>query len=230
VDDHHGEVIMARTTFCTLALACTLVPGIPAQHTRLSAGGQLGYSTGLAIQGNLVAADFAQGFPLQLRFGLVYAASQPGQALDARRIFINNATNGTPEKSGRTLGVRLDVMHPVRVLGLARAYAFGGIRHSSFRANFRFVGGNEDFDVTSSHWGFGGGVESYFAVSRRMDMLISAGLDYYFASRLSGHDTSYSPDGDNVNPREGFTYRDADAAVGQPKLGPALLLGINYRL
>ncbi|MDH4043347.1 MAG: hypothetical protein OEY20_16335 [Gemmatimonadota bacterium] len=214
-----------------LMIAYALSPALHAQHAgpQFSAGGQFGYNTGLGIQANVIAADFAQGFPLQLRFGVAYAASQPGQALEARRIFINNATNGTPEKSGRTTGLRLDMLHPVRILSLPRAYVFGGVRHSSFRANFRFIGGNEDFDVTSSHWGLGGGLDSYFAVSRRFDMVVTAGLDYYFSSRLSGHDTSYSPDGDNVNPREDFTYGDADAAVGQPKLGPMLLLGFNYR-
>jgi hypothetical protein len=223
---------MIRNTVRILTLASMLSPALQAQRSGplLSAGGQFGYNTGLGIPGNLVAADFAEGFPLQLRFGISYARTQPGQALDARRIFINNATNGTPEESGRTLGARLDLMHQVQLLSLPRAYVFGGVRHSSFRANFRFIGGNEDFDVTSSHWGLGGGVDSYFAVSRRMDMVVTVGLDYYFASRLSGHDTSYSPDGDNVNPREDFTYGDADAAIGQPKFGPALLVGLSYRL
>jgi len=221
---------MVRTTLCAFGLACALAPGIPAQHTPLSAGGQVGYAAGVSVQGTLVAADFAQGFPLQVRLGLSYAASQLGQALDARRIFINDATNGTPEKSGRTLGVRLDLMHQVRVLSLPRAYAYGGVRHSSFRANFKFVGGNEDFDVTSSQWGLGGGLDSHFGLSHRTDMVVSVGLDWFFAARLTGHDTSYSPDGDDVNPREDFTYADADAAVGQPKVEPMLLIGIQYRL
>ena len=223
---------MTRNIVRILALACMLTPALQAQQSgpRLAAGAQFGYNAGFGVQANFLAADFAQGFPLQLRLGLSYAAPQPGHALDARRIFINNATNGTPEESGRTLGFRLDVMHSVSLLSLPRVYAFGGFRRASFRANFRFVGGNEDFDITSSHWGLGGGVESYFAVSQRMDMVVTVGIDYYFASRLSGHDTSYSPDGDNVNPREEFTYSDADAAVGQPKFGPALLVGLSYRL
>jgi len=211
--------------------ACILSPALHAQDTgpQFAAGGQLGYSAGLGIQAHVSAARFAQGFPLQARLGLSYAATEPGHALDARRIFINNATNGTPEQSGRTLGIRLDMLYPVHVLSLPRAYAFGGMRHSSFRANFKFIGGNEDFDVTSSQWGLGAGLDNYFAVSSRVDMLISAGLDYYFSSRLTGHDTSYSPDGDNVNPREDFTYSDADAAIAQPKLGPLLLMGFTYR-
>ena len=214
-----------------LLLAGALTPTLHAQATgpRLAAGALLGYSTGLGLQAHLSAADFAQGFPLSVRLGFTYAGTQPGHALDARRIFINNATNGTPEESGRTLGLRLDMVYPVRVLSLPRAYVFGGMRHTNFRANFKFIGGNEDFDVTSSQWGIGGGLDNYFAVSGRVDMLVSAGVDYFFSSTLTGHDTAYSPDGDNVNPREDFTYADADGAIHQPKFGPLLLMGFTYR-
>jgi hypothetical protein len=214
-----------------LMLAGALTPALHAQANgpQFSAGGLLGYSTGLGLQAHVVAADFAQGFPLAARLGFTYAATQPGHALDARRIFINNATNGTPEESGRTLGLRIDMLYPVRVLSLPRSYVFGGMRHSSFRANFRFIGGNEDFDVTSSHWGFGGGLDNYFAVSGRVDMVFTAGADYFFSSTLTGHDTAYSPDGDNVNPREDFTYADADGAIHQPKISPLLMMGFNYR-
>ena len=60
-------------------------------------------------------------------------------------------------------------------------------------------------------------------------MVLTAGLEYFFASTLTAHDTAYSPDGDDVNPREGYTYADADAAVGQPKLAPNLLMGFSSR-
>jgi hypothetical protein len=33
-----------------------------------------------------------------------------------------------------------------------RNLLYVGLRHSRFKANFKFVGGNEDFDVTSTHW------------------------------------------------------------------------------
>ena len=49
-------------------------------------------------------------------------------------------------------------------------------------------------------------------------------------SRLTGHDTSYSPDGDDVNPRKDYTYSDADRAVGQPTWRPVALVGLLYRL
>jgi hypothetical protein len=82
--------------------AFALTPVLHAQDggPQFAAGGQLGYTAGLGIRAHLAAASFAQGFPLQARLGLSYAATAPGHALDARRIFINNATNGTPEQSG----------------------------------------------------------------------------------------------------------------------------------
>jgi len=105
-----------------------------------------------------------------------------------------------------------------------------GARHSSFKANFKYIGGNEDFDVTSSHWGLGGGMDVAYPLGRRTDLLFTGGAEYYRSSRLNGHDTSYSPDGDNVNPREAYTYADADNAVHQPALRPVLMLGVSYRL
>jgi hypothetical protein len=67
-------------------------------------------------------------------------------------------------------------------------------------------------------------------MNQRMSLLISGGAEYFFSSRLSGHDTSYSPDGDDVNPRKDYTYNDADEAVDQPTLRPVALVGFSYRL
>ncbi len=223
-------------TITTCFMVALMVPSIPltAQTANrgtaeFATGLQFGYAAGFSIQAHGIAAGFAQGFPLRTRLGIGYAAVNPGQALDARRVFINNNTNGTPEERGRVWNFKLDLLFPVDVLSLRRAYAFGGVHHARFNGNFKFVGGNEDFDVRSSHWGFGGGLEAYFGVSSRVDMVITGGLEYFFASTLTAHDTAYSPDGDSVNPREDYTYADADAAVGQPKLAPNLLLGFSYR-
>ena len=111
-----------------------------------------------------------------------------------------------------------------------RTNFFGGVRYSSFTANFKYVGGNEDFDVTSSHWGAAAGLEAEFPMGQRMSLILSGGAEYFFSSRLTGHDTSYSPDGDNVNPREDYSYSDADDAVGQPTFRPILLVGVSYKL
>ena len=116
----------------------------------------------------------------------------------------------------------------MQLLKLPRSYVSTGFRHSSYTANFAYIGGNEDFDVTSSNWGVGAGLVSDFAVSRRMDLMVNLGLDYYFSSTLTGHDTQYNPDGTAVNPREDYDYGDADSAVGQPKFRARLATGLQY--
>jgi hypothetical protein len=225
---------MSRHAWFALALALCWSPGVAAQQQsgspspHFAVGLQFGYNDGVGVEVNGMVSEFAQGFPFQLRLGIRRTSVDPGVPLDARRVFINNATNGIPEQSGKTWNYRLDVLYPTNVLSLERAYFFGGVRHARFTGNFNFVGGNEDFDITSSHWGLGGGLEGHFAVASRMDMVIATGLEYFGSATLSGHDTAYSPDGDDVNPREDYTYSDADAAIGQPKLEPLLMLGFNY--
>jgi hypothetical protein len=155
-----------------------------------------------------------------------YTTLEPGSAGQARRIFINTATNGTPEKQGHTWDVGMDLL----VRRNERTNFFVGVRRTAFLANFKFVGGNEDFDVTSTHWGVGGGLEANYPVGRRAALVLAGGADYYFPSRLQGHDTSYSPGNDNVNPREDFTYADADNAIAQPVLRPVVLVGLRWRL
>jgi hypothetical protein len=195
-------------------------------RSRFSVGGFVGYQDGLSFKAFGLAQDFAQGFPLRARFSLARTAVEPGSAPDARRIFINDATNGTPKEAGSTWDVGLDGLYPTG----DRTHFFGGVRYSRFKANFKYVGGNEDFDVTSSHWGVAAGMEAEFPMGPKMSLLLAGGGEYYFSSRLTGHDTSYSPDGDNVNPRKDYTYSDADDAVDQPVVRPIALIGFSYRL
>jgi hypothetical protein len=224
------RIAIAVTCF-VLATATGVQGQQDAQATgaRFSSGLLLGYSSGFGVQGFGVASNFAEGFPLQARLGIGFTSVDAGSPPDARRVFINNATNGIPEEAGQTWDFSLDVGYPVNLLSMKRAFLVGGVRHSRFKGNFKYVGGNEDFDVKSSHWGIGGAVQSYFAMGGRFDLVLDAGLDYYFSSTLTGHDTAYAPDGTAVNPREDYTYSDADAAVGQPKFRPILMLGMNYR-
>jgi hypothetical protein len=67
-------------------------------------------------------------------------------------------------------------------------------------------------------------------MTRALGLELSAGADYYPNTVLKGHDTSYSPDGDHVNDREGYSYSDADNAANQPKIQPMFLLGLSFRL
>jgi hypothetical protein len=194
--------------------------------SRFSVGGFFGFQDGPSIQAFVLARDFAQGFPLLARFRLARTSVEPGSAPDARRIFINDATNGTPKEAGRTWDFGLDGLYPIG----PRTRFLGGVRYTRFTANFKYVGGNEDFDVTSGHWGLAAGIEAEFPMGSRMNLLLSGGGEYFFSARLSGHDTSYSPDGDNVNPRRDYTYADADDAVDQPTWRPVVLVGFSYRL
>lgn len=191
-----------------------------------SVGGFVGYQDGLSFQAFGTAENFAQGFPLKARFRLARNSVEPGSAPDARRIFINDATNGTPKEKGHTMDLGFDGLYPMG----PRSHFFGGVRYSSFKANFKYVGGNEDFDVTSSHWGLAAGMEASYPMGPKLALVLAGGGEYYFSSRLTGHDTSYSPDGDNVNPRKEYTYSDADDAVDQPTWRPIVLMGVSYRL
>lgn len=205
------------------------------EASSLSAGVLTGYNRGYGVEANLTLHN--SHLPFELRLGVGYSFINPGKVWDARRVFINNNTNGTPEKEGRSIDYRLDFMIPVSLFGLNQTYFVLGPRGSSFKGNFAYIGGNEEFDVTSQQWGAGAGLETHFKMAEKLDLVIAAGLDYYIPSTLHGHDTSYSPDNDNVNPRndnqnndEPFTYKDANEAIYQPGLMPFAMIGLNLSL
>jgi len=181
--------------------------------------------------GSEIACHFtnlASAFPFNLRMGIGYAYVKPGDPVAARRIFINDATNGVPEKYGRKWDYKLDVIYPLKSFLLGNTSLYVGPRYSRFTANFKYVGGNEDFDVRSNQWGLGGGLESSFAISPKFDLLVTAGADYLPAAEIKGHDTAYSPDGETGNERNDYTFEDADEAIDQPDLEMQLLIGLKY--
>jgi len=206
-------------------------------NSKFALGILFGYNRGFGTQVNATVFNPIPSLPIHLRAGIGFTSLEPGNSADARRIFINNATNGVPEEKAKAFDYRLDVLIPITLLGNAETYISAGPRYSSFRANFKYVGGNEDFDVTTKQFGFGAGLEAHFRISPKLDAVILGGLDYYLDATLIGHDTQYSPDNDNVNARNDnendnaiFTYGDADDAIKQPQLMPRLLVGIQYRL
>jgi len=184
-----------------------------------------GYNGGFGGQLNFTMTSFKSGFPLSLRFGFGYIIFDPGKPADARKIFINDATNGTPEENGYIWDLRFDVM--ILVNGLYKSNIYLCPRFSMFTANFNFVDGNENFDIMSNQFGLGGEIETQFLLVLNLYLAVGGGADYFFQNSLKGHDTVYSPDGDNVNPRQDYTYDDADNAVNQPKL-LGRLIGINF--
>ncbi len=207
------------------------------KDSKFAIGFSTGYNRGLGFNAHFTALKPIQSLPVHIRFGMGYTNLDPGNSADARRIFINNATNGVPEEKAKAFDYRLDFMWQSNLLNLDESYIVFGPRYSSFTANFKYVGGNEDFDVTSKQFGIGLGAETHFEISDRLNLVALAGLDYFFNNTLKGHDTSYSPDDDNVNPRnnnenndEQFTFSDANKAIKQPSLMPRIMLGVVYRL
>ena len=223
---------MKKYLFCALLFSSFL---LHAQSKKISLGLLTGYNGGFGVQPQLTIYRLTTDVPMNLRLAIGYTSLNPGNALEARRIFINNNTNGTPEKSGRNIDFRLDFMFPNKILN--NAYLSFGPRYSHFKADYKFIGGNEFFDVRSQQWGLGFNFGDFLHISQNLEMEFSLGADYYFPSTITGHDTSYSPDNDNINPRNNnrnnnqpFTYADADAAINQPKFMPRLLLGLNLHL
>ncbi len=196
-----------------------------------------GYNRGLGFQTHIIAHKPIESLPISIRLGIGFNKLQAGDSADARRIFINNATNGVPEKKARSYDYRLDILFPMVLLGNTNSSIIFGPRYSSFRANFKYVGGNEDFDVTTRQFGFGVGVESSYPMSSTMKLIIGAGLDYFLDNTLVGHDTQYTPSDDNVNARSDnqnentqFTYGDADVSILQPQIMPRLMVGVRFGL
>lgn len=209
----------------------------PDNDSGLALGLVSGYNRGLGFNASLTALNPLESLDVNMRFGLGYTRLDPGNSADARRIFINNATNGVPEEKGRTFDYRLDFLWSTDLFDLEESYLVAGPRYSSFRGNFKYIGGNEDFDVTAKQLGLGLGSETHFKINPRMDLVAAAGLDYFFNSTLKGHDTSYSPGNDNVNARNDnanndveFTFKDANSSIKQPQIMPRLFLGVSYRL
>lgn len=224
------ELKKIKTILAFSFIALLLVTTNTSFATNYSAGFALGYNKGFGLQASGTFSNFAQDFPLKLRFSIGYTmTNNPGSSPGVRRIFINDATNGTPEKEGWFWDYKFDLMYRVNWLSMNRLYLFAGPRYESFTGNFKYIGGNEEFDVLTSQWGVGTGLQSFFSISSTLDMTLSAGVDYYFHSRLKGHDTEYYPDNENVNPRDEYTYDDADQAVNQPEFLLNLMIGLNYK-
>jgi hypothetical protein len=198
-----------------------------AHSAEFSGSVMIGFNGGPGFKVGGMVSGFARGFPLSIGLTVGHTRMDPGDPLRARRIFINDNTNGTPEESGLAWDLRLDFLYRVPFAGLEDLSLLAGVRRSMFIGDFVYVGGNEDFEVTSNQWGLGLGARARFPISGNVGFLVSAGCDYYFKSVLEGHDTAYTPENENVNDREGYTYSDADDAIHQPGFAPVGMIGLS---
>jgi hypothetical protein len=226
-------------TLARATILCTALLALPAGAADLRWDVLVGTSVpkffhaGLGARGEVLAYDLFHGVPLGFSFGLGYTRIDPGDALLARKVFINQNTNGTPEKSGYFLDLKLDAVWFLKVKGYQRVGIFAGLRHDMFRGDFRYVGGDEDFEVTADDWGLGIGARGELRLSGRLSLVGSVGLDFYPVSTLYGHDATYSSSGGATNARDngdGYTYgwKDASKAINQPRLMPSLMVGLGW--
>lgn len=219
---------MKSATRVTL-LAATWICASPARAVDLGASGMIGYQQGFGIRATGDASHLVTGLPLGLSFSVAYVMMNPGDPVAARSIFINDATDGTPESSGQSWTLGLNLVWNLRVPGVEGFGILLGPRFSAFSGRFRYVGGNEDFTVTTNEWGVGTGAQCSIPVSRHWGIALSAGFDWYPSATLYGHDTSYASSGTIVNGRANYTWASANEAVNQPQFVPSILVGVAWR-
>ncbi len=194
------------------------------------AGVNLGSAEGPGFQIHTSVRDFTRGMPLSARVAIGYNKADAGDPLAARRVFINNNTNGTPTDEAHCYQFRFDFLYRLTEGPGKRINVFLGPRYARYTAEYVYVGGNEDFEVRTSPWGLGGGLEASLDVGPAAELLLQLGLDHFRRADLTGHDTTYTPDGVDINPREDYDYGSADEAVDQPRTEVLAMVGLQFAL
>lgn len=201
-----------------------------AANPKFSLGVLTGYTDQFGVNFSAMIEEFTYDVPLAIKFSGGYNVRDAGNPWDARKVFINDNTNGDPEKSGSSLDLRLDFAIPLKLFSIKKTYLLLGPRYSMHTSTFDFIGGNEFFDITTDQFGLGAGLETYFGISPTLSFVLSGGFDYFFDSQIGGHDSFYNPDGTTISGREGYTYEDAANSINQPKYEFRFMAGLSFGL
>ncbi len=191
---------------------------------------RLGYMNdlGLSLNFRLDDIDRNSDWFLNAGAGFIWQAD-PGNAEDARRIFINDGTGGTVQEYGTSVFVGLDFG---RSLYRQDGFRFDGYlsgKWNFYRAHFAFIGDNEAFTVKTDQPGLGLGFKVHLNEGNRAVVTVDAGADLFFNARIYSHGTYYyNPGNVDDRPRNAYTYADADASINNPKLRFYLTLGLLY--
>lgn len=221
--------VVSALIFISAEIFSQTVPPLAA-NPKYSMGVLFGYTGGFGINITGTISEFSYDIPLSVRFGVGYNIREAGNPWDARRIFINDNSDGDPAESAHSFDLRLDFIYPVQLFSLRQSFLYAGPRYSMHTSTFEFVGGNEFFDISTSQFGLGAGLETYFGISPNLNLVFSGGIDYYFDAQIGGHDSAYNPDGTDVSGREDYAYQDADEAINQPKYEFRFLVGLSFGL
>lgn len=176
--------------------------------------------------------DLIPSIPIGARLtaGVAYQFDS-GDATAARRIFINDNEGGSIEKWGLSHMLSLDITYRLASGKSLAIDGYAGPRVSFYSAHFGFIGNNEVFAARSDAFGLGAGMQAVLRTGPRLSTLLSAGADFYFPAMLYAHGTYYyTPSGVDQVPRDAYTYKDADAAVNQPRFVPVAFMGFEYSL
>jgi hypothetical protein len=213
-----------------LAALLSIGPVLGSQELRQ--GISLGYQEDIAGVMTLDVEKINGNIPFS--FGIFAGFSyqfDSGNAEAARKIFINDNAGGTIEKFGTSIFLGADFRYALSTPGDMDLRIFAGPRGVFYQAHYAFLGDNEDFDVRSNQGGVGGGLQAIIPVNGRFDFNLSAGVAYYFPATLQGHgEFLYNPDSVDDNPRNDYTWEDADGAVNQPGLSIPVFFGIRWKL
>ncbi|HMN18564.1 MAG: hypothetical protein HND40_13270 [Ignavibacteriota bacterium] len=201
-----------------------------AANPKYSFGVLAGYTRNFGVNVSGTISDFTYDLPLSIRLSAGYNVRDAGNPWDARKIFINDNTNGDPDKSGHTIDFRLDFALPVNLFSIRKSLLYIGPRYSMLTSTFEFIGGNEFFDITASQFGLGTGLDLYFGINPTLSFVVSGGFDYYFSNKVGGHDSFYMPDGTDINGRQGYSYDDAAKSVNLPKYEVRFMAGLSFGL
>ena len=185
----------------------------------------LGVTLGLRIEDPTLQLPFY----LQARVGSAYQI-EPGNAEDARKIFINDNTGGNIEEYGLSYFVGIDFgWRLVLKEAIQLELNISGL-WNHYEAHFSFIGNNESFSVKTDALGIGLGANLRIVFSeRKSSLLIKCGVEYYPKTQIDAHGTFYyTTDGTDDNPRNDYTYEDADESINQPWFRPYVQIGIVF--
>ncbi len=150
------------------------------------AGTMNGFGVNAGFGLHRIAPKFPIGFDFS--FGYVFQ-SDPGNAVEARKIFINDATGGNDNiiESGSTFFFGVDALYPIVRQSVFELNVAAGPRYSTYAAFFDYQGGNEAFKVYSNAWGLGVGFKSLLAISDHFVIGLETTVEYFFNTQLKGH-------------------------------------------
>lgn len=189
----------------------------------------VGLHTGLYNLDTQVPVGFNGGFFWSYQ-------SNPGNANEARKIFINDNEGGTVEESGSSFLFYMNGLYDFYSYKTIDLLAYFGPRYNFYRAHFTFIGDNEDFTVKTNQFGFGFGIQPVVKVSKKVFIHLNIGVDFFFASRIEAHgEFYYNPDSQDDNPRaaennKDYTYSDANKSINDPATEMILKASVSYKL